>query len=291
MRAFSLARAGARKEMARLVESARFEIFPTPTILDGVLAHVEKDVTVTVTTSPRKGLEASLELALSLSKEGYRVVPHLSARLLRDGAHVREVAARLRAAGIEDVFVPAGDADPPAGTFESALPVLEELSRLEDRFERVGITGYPESHPQISDDVTIQSMWDKRRYADYIVSNLCFDAAVLRRWVRRVRARGVTLPLYVGLAGPSEPGRLLDMARRIGVAESARFAGRHAGWMARLSASPGGYRPDRLLERTSAVLSDPASLVEGIHVFTFNQIAEAAAWRKAVVASAASLAR
>ena len=73
-------------------------------------------------------------------------------------------------------------------------------------FARVGITGYPESHPKIDDDITIQSMWDKRRHAAYLVSNLCFDPATLRRWITRVRARGVTLPLLVGPGRPGGPG-------------------------------------------------------------------------------------
>ena len=43
----------------------------------------------------------------------------------------------------------------------------------------VGITGYPESHPTIHDDLTVQSMWDKRRYATHVVSNLTFDPDML----------------------------------------------------------------------------------------------------------------
>lgn len=271
------------RQVAPLAREARFEVFPTSSVLDAVLSSLERDVTVTVTTSPRKGLEASLSLAEALRREDFRVVPHLSARLLESRAHVEEVAARLRAAGVDDVFVPAGDASAPAGEFEGALPVLVALSELEERFSRVGITGYPESHPQISDDVTIQSMWDKRRYADYIVSNLCFDPVVLRNWVRRVRARGVELPLYVGVAGPCDPTKLLDMARRIGVSESARFAGRHLSWFARLSANPGGYRPERLLVKAGSVLLEPSSSVAGLHVFTFNQVREAAEWRRSLL--------
>ena len=61
-------------------------------------------------------------------------------------------------------------------------------------FPRTGITGYPESHPRIDDDITIQAMWDKRRLAAYIVSNLCFDPATLRRWIRRVRSPGPASP-------------------------------------------------------------------------------------------------
>jgi len=286
IRRLAAARPESRRRLAALVEHPRYEVFPTPAVAETVIRHVPKEVTVTVTASPKRGLEATLLTAEQLSKEGYAVVPHLSARLVRDAVHLREIAGRLQASGIEDVFVPAGDAATPSGVYDAALPVLLELAALEHRFARVGITGYPESHPQISDDVTIQSMWDKRTYADYIVSNLCLDPATLRDWIRRVRARGVDLPLFVGVAGPADPAKLLDMARRIGISESARFAGRHLRWLARMSTRPGGYQPDRFVERLASAVTDPSLRVAGLHVFTFNQVSETEAWRRSVIDAA-----
>jgi methylenetetrahydrofolate reductase (NADPH) len=247
-----------------------------------VLEWVPRDVAVTVTASPVKGLDPTLELAERLSAAGYRVVPHLSARLVRDGGHLAETVARLAAAGIDDIFVPAGDADPPAGPFGSALALLERLTELGNPFSQVGITGYPESHPKIDDDVTVQAMWDKRQHATYIVSNLCFDPATLRHWIVRIRRRGVTLPLLVGMAGPVERAKLLQMATKIGAAESARFLAGHSSWFVRLG-TPGGYQPDRLLDRVGAVLAAPESLVQGLHVFTFNQIRQTEQWRRSLL--------
>ena len=130
-------------------------------------------------------------------------------------------------------------------------------------------------------------MWDKRHHAAYIVSNLCFDAATLTRWIARIRARGITLPLLVGLAGPLERTRLLRLAAVSGVAESARFLAGHADWLVRLGL-PGGYSPERLLDRAGPALTDPASAVEGLHVFTFNQVRQTEQWRRALVARASS---
>jgi methylenetetrahydrofolate reductase (NADPH) len=189
---------------------------------------------------------------------------------------------RLKACGVDDVFVPGGDASHPAGPFDGALPLLERLADLGNPFGRIGITGYPESHPKIHDDVLIQAMWDKRRHASYIVSNVCFDPAALARWIQRIRARGITLPLYVGLAGPAERTRLLRMAAVAGASESARFITRHPGWILRFWV-PGGYSPDRLLDRASAVLAAPDSRVAGLHIFTFNQLQQAEQWRRAAL--------
>jgi methylenetetrahydrofolate reductase (NADPH) len=265
-----------------LLRSPRFEVIPARGTEDAVAEWVTPGMTVTVTASPVKGLEPTIELAERLAARGYRVVPHLAARSVASEAHLAEIIARLRACGVDDVFVPGGDASHPAGPFEGALPLLERLAELGGPFARIGITGYPESHPKIHDDITIQAMWDKRRYATYIVSNVCFDAAQLGRWIQRIRARGVTLPLYVGLAGPAERTRLLRMAAVAGASESARFITRHPGWILRFW-MPGGYTPDRMLERAGPVLAAPASGVAGLHLFTFNQLQQAEQWRRAAL--------
>ena len=265
-----------------LLLDPRFEVFPAKGIDQAVVEWVPRGMTVTVTASPVKGLDATIDLTEKLAARGYRVVPHLAARSVTGEAHLAEIIARLQAVGVDEVFVPGGDATRPAGPFDSALPLLERLAELGNPFGRIGITGYPESHPKINDDITIQSMWDKRRYASYIVSNVCFDAAQLGRWIQRIRARGVTLPLYVGLAGPAERTRLLRMAAVAGASESARFIGRHPGWILRFWV-PGGYSPDRLLERAAGVLTAPSSGVIGLHLFTFNQLQQSEQWRRAAL--------
>ena len=257
--------------LRELLSRPRYEVFPARGTEQAVLDWVPAGMTVTVTASPVKGLDATVDLTERLVARGYRVVPHLAARSVTGQAHLDGIVARLTACEVDDVFVPGGDAPHPAGPFDGALPLLERLAEMGNPFSRIGITGYPESHPKIHDDVTIQAMWDKRRYASYIVSNLCFDAAGLGRWIQRIRVRGVTLPLYVGLAGPAERTRLLRMAAVAGASESARFITRHPGWVLRFWV-PGGYSPDRFLDRAAAVITPPDAGVAGLHLFTFNQL-------------------
>ncbi|GAA1853527.1 hypothetical protein [Asanoa iriomotensis] len=272
-----------RETLTRLLSTVRYEVIPTATVEDRVLESVPRNVTVTVTASPVKGLEPTLDLTERLAAAGYRVVPHVAARLIAGEAELARVVERLVRAGVEDVFVPAGDADPPVGPYDAALPVLAQLSELGNPFPRVGITGYPESHPSIEDDVTIQSMWDKRRHATYIVSNLCFDPRVVARWAVRVRRRQVALPLFLGLAGPADRAKLLTVATKIGVGESTRFLARHPSWFARL-AVPGGYAPEALLRNVVRALRSPDVSLTGLHIFTFNQLAETERWRQDLLA-------
>jgi methylenetetrahydrofolate reductase (NADPH) len=261
----------------RLLQNTRYEVLPTPTIEDKLLEHVPVERTITVTASPSKGLEQTLDLTERLTGHGYVAIPHLAARMVRDRNELAEICDRLTGKGITRVFVPGGDADPP-GAYPDALSLLEELAALGDPFTHVGITGYPESHPTITDDLTIQSMWDKRRYATHVVSNLTFDPAVLSNWVRRMRARGITLPLLLGVPGPVDRTKLVAMAGKIGVGESTRFLVKHKGTFARLAA-PGGFTGEKFLQKCAAELAAPELGLEGVHVFTFNQVAETEKWR------------
>ena len=265
--------------VADMLTAARYEVLPTPSIEDKILEHVPRDRTLTVTASPAKGIEDTVVLAERLTKHGYRAVPHLAARMVSGRTELSEIASRLTAAGVDTVFVPGGDQDPPAGDYTSALELLEDLTAIGRPFSEVGITGYPESHPTISDDLTVQSMWDKRQHASHVVSNLSFDPATIELWVRRMRQRGITLPILLGIPGPVERTKLLAMATRIGVGDSTRFLAKHKGTFARLAA-PGGFTGERFLERCASSLSQPEARVAGLHVYTFNQVAETESWRR-----------
>lgn len=265
-----------------LLNRVRYEVLPTVSVVDEVCAGLPTGATVTVTASPSKGLEATLHIAERLAALHFDVVPHLAARMIAGPGQLAEITSRLHSAGITKVFVPGGDADP-AGVYDCALQVLADLAHAGHPFTEVGITGYPESHPGIHDDLTIQAMWDKRRHATQVVSNLTFDPHVLASWVRRVRARDVQLPILVGLPGPVQRARLLRTATKIGAGESARFLAKNSGLFARIAA-PGGYDPARFLSRAAATLGREDMHVAGLHLFTFNQIDETEVWRVAQLA-------
>ena len=125
-------------------------------------------------------------------------------------------------------------------------------------------------------------MWDKRLHATHIVSNLTFSAAVVRTWITRLRARGVTTPVLLGVPGPVERSKLLAMATKIGVGESTRFLAKNKGLFARITA-PGGFTGERFVLDCAQWVGDPSARVEGLHVFTFNQIAETEMWRAELV--------
>ena len=262
--------------------AVRYEVIPATVDRGQGARRGARRSAITVTASPAKGMEATLDLALRLAAAGYtRRAP----RVGPDGAWTRSSrtsSSGCGRCGVDDVFVPAGDADPPAGKYAGALPMLRDLSALGRPFAAVGITGYPESHPAIDDDVTIQAMWDKRAHATYIVSNLCFDprcspagcggcAAAASRCRSDRHGRAGRAHQAAG-DGDQDRGRGVDAGSSPSNASvrPARGAGR--------------LRPERLLR--SVVSGSPTrdSGVAGLHLFTFNQVAETERWRQDLLA-------
>ena len=265
--------------LAELISRSRYEVIPLNGAEEQVLEHVPRDVTLTVTASPVKGLDHTLELAGKLAAHGYPIVPHLSARLVVDRSHLTELVARIGEMGVRDVFVVAGDADEPAGSFDGAAQLLEAMCDLGHPFEQIGITGYPESHPLIDDETTIASMFDKSRHATYIASQICFDSKVTVAWVNNVWARGTRLPILIGIPGVVPRAKLLRVSTRIGIGESMRYLRKHHDFVTRFF-RPGGFSPDTLIKGLAPAINDPEQKIAGFHIFTFNDLADTELWRQ-----------
>lgn len=268
--------------VAASLRQVRFEVLPLAGVEEQI-AHVPDGATVTVTSSPAKGLEATLALCERLRDRGVVAIPHVAARLLRGRDDVAALLRRLDGSGISEVFVVAGDIPNPAGPYEGAVELLQEMSDLGHTLDRVGVTGYPESHAFIPDGDTIRAMDAKAPHASYIVSQICYDPHAVERWVTEVRARGIALPIYVGIPGAVDMARLLRISMKVGLGDSVRFLRKQGGVVRRLVA---GYSPDPLVEGLAHLLTDPASAVAGWHLFTFNEVENTEQWRQARLARA-----
>ena len=112
---------------------------------------------------------------------------------------------------------------------------------------------------------------------------MSFDPEGVKRWVERVRNRGVELPIYIGMAGVADPARLLRLSTKIGVADSARFLRGHPSWVARMF-RPGGYEPGRFAGALLPDIALPERRIAGLHIYTFNEIEPTERWRREMLA-------
>jgi methylenetetrahydrofolate reductase (NADPH) len=272
-----------RERRRALARTANIEIIP----LRGVeekLSALPAGTTITVTCSPKWGLERTLEHTASAVEAGFSVVPHLAARQITGERELREIVDRLAGLGIRDIHVIGGDAPEPAGGFASAGELLDALSALAHPFEEIGVACYPEKHPLIPAEDLLEALRHKQKHATYMVSQLCFDADVLLGWLRGIRGLGVTLPLRAGLAAPLNTRKLLELSVRIGVGSSMRYLSHQHGLLGTLFGS-GSYRPEKLLERIARALDAEDLGIEKIHLYSFNQIAATVEWQRRITTS------
>ncbi len=265
------------ERVSAFLKTPRYEVIPLPGVEEDVVSHVPKNVKLTVTSSPKLGVERTLEFSEALSKGGYSVVPHLAARLVVDEVHLAEFLFRLREMDVRELFVIAGDAEESAGKFDGAGDLLRAMSAMEHGIEEIGISGYPERHPVISDEATVRAMEEKAPYATHIISQICFDAKVTGMWIEAMRNRGVELPLYIGVPGVVGKQRLMRVSSKIGLGESARFLRKNRNWLLKIFS--GGYSPNRLVENLTPTITDTRNGVAGFHIYTFNELAKTEKWR------------
>jgi methylenetetrahydrofolate reductase (NADPH) len=271
----------ARARLASLLETPTFELIPLKTSLDQA-ALLPQGATISVTASPTKGLEATVALCEQLRVQGFRPVPHLSARTIRDRAHLVDLIAWLEGADVSRAFVVGGDAKEP-GAFADGLSLLREMAEIGHPLREIGIPAYPQGHAFIADGPLLDALRAKAPFAPYMTTQLCFDPTAIGTWIAARRTEGITLPVHVGVPGVAEPQKLLAIASRIGVADTHRFLVKNVRFVARLARSGGFYRPDALLEGLAPYTVVPGTDIVDLHMYTFNAIDAFETWRHSYV--------
>ncbi|RPH67651.1 MAG: methylenetetrahydrofolate reductase [Burkholderiales bacterium] len=209
-------------------------------------------------------------------------VPHVVARRIASESAARELLAQLRRNGAESVLVIGGDLPEPAGPYRSGYALMRTGLLQASGLAEVGVAGYPEGHPRIAAPALRAELDLKLDYARqsglrvFVVSQFCFDGALIARWVGDLRARGVAVPVRAGVAGPTTLTKLLKLGVQCGVGHSLRALRGRLGALARLAAThePGDVIRDLAEARLAAPSLDPLS----VHVFAFGGIGPTARW-------------
>jgi methylenetetrahydrofolate reductase (NADPH) len=271
-------------KLAELLGNISYEVMPFKSTEQAVLANVPTTIPLTVTVTAARGMEPTLGLTERLMQHGYRVAPHLAARLFADQHEVADVVARLGAAGVRSVFVIGGDSPTPAGPFPDAYSLMQAMQAAGHSFEEIDIAGYPEGHAAISSDAIDLALKQKAPMASRIITQICFDASATSAWAARIAAFGVGLPVQVGMPGPVNRQKLMRISAGLGLGQSARFLQKQRSLLWRFLA-PGGYRPARLAKQIGSAVTRTSNNVQGLHIFTFNALAETERWRRKLLSS------
>lgn len=271
-----------RRYRVQLIEKLTFELVPLKNLTQAIPA-LPPGAEVSITCSPAKGIGETIAVADQLRTGGHTVIPHIAARMVDSPEHLQMIGAWLRNEGIDRMFLVGGDATPPAGPYHDASALLRDLLELDTGLRTIGVTSYPDGHPAIDPALLSQALHNKQAMlaeagvAGYASTQMCFDPNRITTWLQSERRQGMTLPIHLGIPGVVDRSKLMTMGLRLGVGTSIGYLRKNRKAIGQLL-TRSEYKPDGLLQSLSPQLQPLG--IEGLHCFTFNQVAATEAWRR-----------
>jgi methylenetetrahydrofolate reductase (NADPH) len=257
--------------------------------IPAIAALLPVSTRVYVNHSPRHVLSDSLPVLAALRKAGLEPVPHIAARRVLSRAAVRAFLERASAeSGVTKVLLVGGDDAEPRGPYDGGAALLRDEVFVRSGVREIGVPGYPEGHPRIASAILKQALLDKLSLAaaqdlgTHLVTQFSFSPARVVDYCASVARELPALPVYVGMAGPTDPLSLLRFAQRCGVSASLR-ALKDQG-MATVKLMTHTDPGDQLTAIARYCAVHASCNVVGVHLFSFGGSTHAAAWMAAAIA-------
>jgi methylenetetrahydrofolate reductase (NADPH) len=275
-----------RAQIAQFMRAASFETTRmTPADLEALKSDLPGGARVYVAAIPTAPLAEQLSVVSSLKANGFEPVPHVAARNFASAAVLDGALAHFAEAGVRTALVIGGDRAEPAGTFHSALEVIESGLLQSHGIAEIGIAGYPDGHPRIPPTDLDRLLAAKIEAAEqtglrvHIVTQFAFSSEPIVAWLSRLRDLGIDLPVRIGLAGPTSLTTLMRYAAICGVKASVQGLARNAGLVKNLF---GNTAPDGVVRPLSEVADRFGEVAP--HIYSFGSLGKAVRWTAAVAA-------
>ena len=252
-----------------------------PAEIDACADLLEPGTSVYISMPPGQTYHGNVALATRLRRAGFRPVPHVAARRIASRDALEEYLARAAGeAGVDSALVIAGDSDRPSGPFDSSRALLETGLFQRHGVAHIGVAGYPEGHPKITERALETALTAKKALAResgldlQIVTQFCFESEPILAWGAKIKGHG--LPVRIGLSGPASLPRLLRFAALCGIGNSVRALKTRPRAITRLLVEAGPEAVVRDIARPGV------AAIAGIHFFCFGGLLRTARWLRAV---------
>jgi len=280
-----------RERIAGFAGLASLEITSSDGALPAALAgRLPAGTVLYVAHTPNATLAQVADVACAAEASGFHGCPHLVARRIASRAELGAALERMRRGGVTRALLVAGDLTPPAGEYASTLDVLD--SGVLDRagLAAVGVAGHPEGNPNIPPAAAWEALARKQDWgartgvAVHVATQFGFDTGALAAFDRELAARGITLPVHVGVAGPASLKSLAKFAAMCGIGAS----------LGALLTNPGALGALKSLVKTvDEIFPAIVRLREGPlakrlvqpHFFAFGGVMKTVEWLEAVRAA------
>ncbi len=236
---------------------------------------------IAVTFLPGEEMSQRVDAAVLVRDLGFEPIVHLSARRFTSEVELDQYLGDITTkAGVKRVFIIAGDPPEPEGPFQDSLQIIETGLLEKHGIEIVGIGGHPEGHPNVSKPDLWVWMENKiaalraRGLTPLVVTQFAFDDEAIVEWLKEMRARGIDVPVRIGVPGPAGIKRLLGFAKRCGVGASASVMKKYGISLTNLIGSAG---PDKLVDSLDRGITPELGRVR-LHFYPFGALTASAEW-------------
>jgi methylenetetrahydrofolate reductase (NADPH) len=232
-------------------------------------------------------IEDMVATAKRLAAEGYDVMPHFPARIIKDEATLRNWIAMYQGeADVEQALILAGGVTTPHGDYHSSMQLLESGAFGDAGFKRLHVAGHPEGNKDIDPDGAMTNVdaalrW-KQAFSDTsdakmaIATQFCFEAKPVIDWANDLAANGITLPIHIGVAGPAKLQTLIKFSIACGVGASLRVLQRRTKDLTKLLLP---FNPNEFLAELAAhKAQNPQLKISHVHFFPLGGIKTNAKW-------------
>ncbi len=232
-------------------------------------------------------IEDMVATAKRVAADGYPVMPHFPARIIKDEATLTDWIARYQGeAGVDQALLLAGGVNQPHGDFHSSMQLMETGLFDKAGFKRLHVAGHPEGNKDIDPNGGMKNVEDALRWKQAfsertnakmaLATQFAFDADPIIKWVDDLSAAGIKLPVHIGIAGPAKLQTLIKFAIAGGVGPSLKVLQKRAMDVSKLLLP---YEPTEVLTKLAAhKAKNPEFNIEQVHFFPLGGIKTNATW-------------
>jgi methylenetetrahydrofolate reductase (NADPH) len=272
-------------DLAALLSSASVEVSSHGHQLQELRENFRSGTDVTITFLPGDNYRHNIDTAAALRRAGFNPVLHIAAREMATREALDDFLMRARGeADVSRIVLIAGDVAGARGPFKSSFDVRASGLLEAHGVASVSLAGHPEGHPYLQAANAFAALegwrdWGlKTKIRVDVVTQFCFESAPILGWIDELDARGIDLPVIVGLAGPATPATLMKFALRCGIGNSMRSLRGQIGRFGRLLTDTG---PDDVMHGLRSAPANATASIAGFHLFPFGGLRKTAAWLRA----------
>lgn len=277
--------AGNSDALEAFLQGYSIEVMPrTAEKVEDFRALLPKGTRVYIAHIEGTPIEEMVATAKRIGAEGFDVMPHFPARIIKDKATLVDWVGRYKDVGVRQGLLLAGGVATPHGDYHSSMQLLE--SGAFDGFDRLHVAGHPEGNKDIDPDGSDRAVMEAARWKSAfsertdakiaMATQFCFEAEPVIAWVDRLAAEGIKLPVHIGVAGPAKLQTLIKFAISCGVGASLRVLQKRAMDVTKLLLP---YEPTEFVSALAAhKAKNPAFGIEQVHFFPLGGIKTNATW-------------